>query len=54
MRRIKGQSTLEYVIILTAIIAAIVIGKTVINTAVQSNMTATAGALTNATAGVTF
>ena len=35
----KGQSTLEYVIILAAIIAAVIIGKQYIGRAVEQNLT---------------
>ena len=43
----NGQSTLEYVIILSAIVAAIILGKTMIGDAVNNTMNQSAGAMNN-------
>lgn len=50
MSRRRGQSTLEYVIILSAVVLALLAGRTVIQTSVNKSVTDTATALTTATA----
>jgi Flp pilus assembly pilin Flp len=51
MRKAKGQSILEYVIVLTAIIAAIVVAAvTLIKPAVTNLSNKTAGVITGAAA----
>jgi Flp pilus assembly pilin Flp len=52
-RQEKGQSVLEYVIILTAIIAVIIVAATaVIRPAVNTAMTDAATSITNATSSL--
>lgn len=41
----NGQSTLEYVIILSAIVAAVIAGKTFVSNAVNNTMNQSAGAM---------
>ncbi len=46
----RGQSTLEYALVMAAILAALVaVAATVMRPAVQSSMTNSAGVITNAT-----
>lgn len=49
MRRIKGQSTLEYIIILSAIVLALMAGRSMIKTAVNQSLSDTSTSMTNAT-----
>ena len=50
MRRIKGQSILEYVIVLTVIVAAIIVAaRTVISPAVNQALTDSGSAIRGAT-----
>lgn len=49
MRKRKGQSILEYVIIFAAIVAAVIIGSQYIKSGVDKGMNDTAGAMTTAT-----
>ena len=41
----NGQSTLEYVIILSAIVAAVIVGKTLVGDAVNNTINQSAGAM---------
>ncbi|HLD41312.1 MAG TPA: hypothetical protein VJA84_03945 [Candidatus Omnitrophota bacterium] len=49
MRNIKGQSTLEYIIILSAIVLALMAGRGMIKTAVNQSLNDTAASMTAAT-----
>lgn len=49
MRKRKGQSTLEYIIILSAIVLALMAGRNMIKTAVNQSLNDTAASLTAAT-----
>ncbi len=57
MRRIfskKGQSTLEYVIVLTAIVAAVIAAASTIKTKVTSSFTHAAGEMEDAVEEISF
>lgn len=49
MRKRKGQSTLEYIIILSAIVLALMAGRGMIKTAVNQSLNDTSKSMTNAT-----
>lgn len=49
MRRIKGQSTLEYIIILSAIVLALMAGRSMIKAAVNQSLNDTSTSMKNAT-----
>ena len=49
----RGQSTLEYVIILSAIVAAIIAGRAMVNTSVNNSLTQTTAAMDSATNRIT-
>ncbi len=54
MKKRKGQSILEYVIIFAAIVAAVIVGaRTLIKPAVEQGMTDTATAMKTATGKLT-
>lgn len=48
MLRKKGQGTLEYVVILSAIIAALLAGRTILGGGVQSSVQSATNSITNA------
>lgn len=45
----NGQSTLEYVIILSAIVAAVIVGKTMVSKAVDNSLNQSVSAMDQAT-----
>jgi len=45
----NGQSTLEYVIILSAIVAAVIVGKTMVNNAVNTTINQSVTAMNEST-----
>lgn len=49
MLRKKGQSTLEYIIILSAVVLALIVGRSKIQTAIDTGLGDAAASLTAAT-----
>ena len=52
MKKIRGQGTLEYVLILAAIIVAILAGRAAMQGAVEQNLEDASGIVENATANL--